>query len=70
MDVFENGFEKSWNYIVEETDKIRYPAKCNSCEKREICQTCIAAAYTETGSFDKSPNFLCKVTDELINILK
>lgn len=69
MDVFENSFIKSWNYIVEESKKILLSSDCKHCDKREVCQVCAAAAYCETGSVSKKPEYLCKLTEETIKIL-
>ena len=69
IDVFENGFSKSWNYIVQESNKIFLSSDCASCDKREVCQVCPAASYSETGSFEKKPEYLCTLTDEMIRIL-
>lgn len=68
--VFENGFEKSWDYIVEESQKITLPYSCASCEKRGVCQVCAASAYCETGDINKRPNYLCELTEEMLEILK
>ena len=70
IDVFENGFSKSWDYVVEESDKILFPSKCTSCDKRDVCQVCPAAALSENKTMDKSPSYLCELTSEFINILE
>lgn len=69
MNVFENGFIKSWKYIVEESKNIFLSSDCKLCDKREVCQVCAAAAYCETGSVSKKPEYLCKLTEETIRIL-
>ncbi|WP_455544011.1 radical SAM/SPASM domain-containing protein [Intestinibacter sp.] len=70
MDVFENGFKKSWQYIIEETDKLFLPKKCVLCDKRTVCQVCVASVYCENGNMDEAPQYLCEMTEEIINILK
>lgn len=69
-DVFENGFTKSWNYIIEKRNKILLPSDCASCEKRGVCQVCAASAHCETGSMDEKPSYLCDLTQEMLEILK
>lgn len=61
---FENGFNAAWENIKKETDRIFLNEKCLSCNLREICNMCAAAAYTETGSFDKIPEYVCTHTKE------
>ena len=64
----ESGFEKAWEYIREETVKIRTPAQCTSCPKKPVCPMCAAVCVTETGSFDKVPEYICRQTDTMIRL--
>ena len=68
--VFENRFRKSWDYIVKESNKILLPSDCASCDKRGVCQVCSASAYSETGSMYRKPEYLCRLTEEMLEILK
>ena len=70
IDVFENGFDKAWQYIVEKSQKILLPHQCATCSKRNVCQICAASAYCETGSFDKHPQYMCDYIDEILSQLK
>ena len=69
IDLKTTPFDKAWEYIREETDKIRLPKKCSTCNKREYCYICAAASYSETGSFDKAPEYLCQLTEEYVSRL-
>ena len=62
--VFEEGFEKSWEYIRQERRKIFMPQACTKCGKRAVCQVCAACACTETGSFAGKPEYMCRLTEE------
>ena len=66
----EAGFEKAWEYIREQTNKIRTPAECVSCPKSAVCPMCAAVCVTETGSFDKVPEYVCRQTDETIRLAR
>lgn len=70
IDVFEVGFAKAWQYIVEKAKEIRMPKKCSSCEKQAFCPVCAAAGLTEQGATNKAPQYLCDYTDALIETLK
>ena len=70
INLFENSFSKCWDYIIEESSKLFMPKGCVSCDKREICQVCIASVYCENGNLEKSPKYLCDLTDEMLRILK
>lgn len=60
---FRDGFEESWNHILEEVEKIRLYAKCNICKLKKNCHVCAAMIETETGSFDKKPEYVCKMEE-------
>lgn len=68
--VFEDGFKSSWEKIVQSTEKIRLSPKCNVCRLREVCQTCAACAFLESGSYDGVPDYMCRYTKETLKILK
>ena len=70
INVFKEGFDKSWKYIVEESKKLQMPSKCLSCSKREVCTVCGASAYCENGTHDKEPQYLCEYTDEILKELR
>ena len=64
---FKYGFKNSWENIKTKVSNITLSKKCNSCEKRSVCKICAASALTETGSFDKTPQYICDVTDSMID---
>ena len=62
---FEDGFEKCWDYIVKETDKIFLPKECSHCENRSQCTVCGALVIAEgQGDSRKKPEYLCGITQE------
>lgn len=61
-----DGFEAAWKQIREETAALRIPSKCAGCPKRNVCAVCAAVCVTETGRFDGVPEYVCKMTDEVI----
>ena len=70
VNAFDLRFQNAWKYIVEESDKIKVNEKCATCVKREICQTCAACAFLETGKYDGIPQYICNYTDEMLKVLK
>ena len=64
----EIGFDAAWDRIREETAGIRTPAKCVSCEYKDICGACAAVYYTETGKFDAVPEYVCQRAKEIVRI--
>lgn len=65
INVFEHGFEKSWEHTVNAVQKIITSNICASCKRRNICQTCIASAYYETGTYNGTPQYLCQYSETL-----
>ena len=59
------GFDKAWQQIKAETDKIRLPEECLSCKYAGICSVCAAMCKAETGDFGKTPQYICRMTKQL-----
>lgn len=66
----EAGFDAAWEQIRAETAKIRMPHECTGCEYRDACGVCAAVCFTETGSFDKVPCYICEKTKEQVRITR
>ncbi len=62
----EVGFRQAWETLRAETAKIKAPAECSGCPKKEVCTACAAVRVTETGSFEEVPRYLCRHTDALV----
>lgn len=65
--VFELGFQQSWERLVGEVSEIRLSPKCNVCIHREVCQSCAACAFLESGSYDGVPDYMCEYTRRTID---
>ena len=64
------GFDEAWRVILEETAKIRLPAKCAGCGKKGICNVCAAVCLAETGSSSEAPEYVCSFTDAVLDATK
>lgn len=62
--VFEEGFQKSWEALSAEVDQLLISEKCARCPRRMLCRTCAAAGLYESGSYDAVPEYLCRYTEE------
>lgn len=69
-DVLERGFAACWNDIGEAGKKIRNPDKCCRCDMRSLCMVCTAACIAETGCSDQAPDYLCEMTESLLQMLQ
>jgi len=68
--VFSNGFISAWNQITEKTAQIYLSSKCNTCTLRNVCQTCAACAFLETGKYNGTPDYMCQYTQQTLKFLK
>ncbi|MDO4555762.1 MAG: radical SAM protein [Lachnospiraceae bacterium] len=64
MEPFRDGFSKSWLQLKEEVKKIRLPIQCAECKDQELCHTCAAMIYAETGDFKEVPKYRCELVEE------
>ncbi len=62
----ELGFETAWERTKAATAAIRLPGACAVCPSKHACHVCAAMCVTETGQFDKKPEYLCQMTRETI----
>ena len=58
-DVFEVGFDASWEAVKKYAESILLPAKCRNCAAKDSCRACAAMAKTETGDYGKVPKYRC-----------
>lgn len=61
-DVFEVGFDKAWEYAKSASDAIRLAPKCAACAQKNRCKACAAMMFTETGAFDRVPEYRCQMS--------
>lgn len=69
ISLLEHSFEESWNYIVEETAKLKMYAGCFTCKKKHGCVACGAGCLTESGDMTKKPEYICAMTEEYYKLL-
>lgn len=70
-DTLSDGFLNCWQRVMAERNAIRTPAGCVDCRYRKMCPACASMYKSETGSFDKIPEYICEFSKALLeNILK
>lgn len=70
VNVFAEGFQRSWEMISAQTKEILINERCTECKYRPICNTCAAAALLETGDYEGIPEYICEYTKEFYKIMK
>ena len=57
--VFEMPFLNAWQAVKESIRNIQLPAQCAACNVKDTCRACAAMVVTESGCFDKVPQYRC-----------
>lgn len=70
QNVFTDGFDAAWSYIVEQSAKLHLSAACGKCAYHKICQVCGACTYCETGNFEDRPQYMCEYMETIVNELE
>lgn len=58
-------FREAWEELTEQTAQIRLSGTCSRCGSQDICHACAAMALAETGEFEKTPGYLCRMVNAL-----
>lgn len=69
-DILNTDVDEAWEKMIKDIDQIHLPSCCGSCEKRDVCQICAACAYCETGGFEDRPEYMCKYTEQIVDMMK
>ena len=64
--LLKTDFLKAWQRIGNICDSEKTCVTCRTCAKKMFCQSCAAACLSETGTFSGRPEYLCQVTDEML----
>ena len=70
VNLLEHSFQDCWKEIVAQSNTISYCDKCLNCDLQNICDVCPAACYTETGSTDGCPEYVCRMTHETVRLME
>lgn len=57
---FEDGFQVSWNDLLERLDRIHLPEGCATCTAKPFCFACPGVLAAETGSAEGKADWLCE----------
>ncbi len=70
VSVFKNSFEECWKQIVTGTMEKHLSEKCHNCKKNILCGRCAAAAESETGRINGTPQYYCDMANEYLKLLE
>lgn len=58
---FKYGFSNAWDMLKKDGSMIRLPSECAACDAKDVCRSCAAMVYTETGTYSKRPQYRCEL---------
>lgn len=70
VSVTDKTFLEAWKEIVEISEKLRTSSICEKCPDQQMCHSCAAMAYAETGRTEGIPTYLCKMVREMKQIAR
>lgn len=70
VSIIDKTFLEAWKEIVEISEKLRTSSICEKCPDQQMCHSCAAMAYAETGKTEGIPTYLCKMVQEMKKIAR
>lgn len=67
---FVKPFHECWSEITEAVRNTPVLSGCGGCPKRHVCNPCVAMIYGETGTVNQKAEYLCQLTDHIIDKVK
>ena len=67
---FEKDFCECWLELTDTVRTTKVLNECNKCEKKEVCNPCVAMLYAEHGDVNRKAPYMCEMTDKIIEGMK
>ena len=67
---FKKPFKECWLNLTNTVRTTKVMKECNLCEKKEVCNPCVAMLYSEHGDVNKKAPYMCEMTDLIIENIK
>lgn len=67
---FMDPFQECWSKLTECVRTTPVLKGCSGCDKREICNPCVAMIYGETGTIDQKAPYMCQLTECILKKMK
>lgn len=68
-DALHDGFKQAWEDFPYKVKLPKLNETCSKCNKKELCNCCIASRYAETGSLNGCPEYVCKDTEMIYKLI-
>ena len=63
------GFDAAWEAVRSYTNTIRLPKECRGCSLKKQCCACAASVIAETGSASIRPEYICRMTETMVQLI-
>lgn len=70
MEPFAHQFRECWLELTNTVRSTPVLKGCAGCEKRHICNPCVAMIYGETGTTDQRAPYMCRLSESIFNQMK
>lgn len=70
VDLKRAPFRESWMDLTDRVRSTPVLSGCAGCEKRELCNPCVAMIHAETGTTDEKSEYMCRLADIVIERMK
>jgi MoaA/NifB/PqqE/SkfB family radical SAM enzyme len=67
---FVQTFRECWHKLTDCVRTTPVLSGCAGCDKREICNPCVAMIYGETGTVDQKAPYMCQLAESVLRQMK
>lgn len=64
-DLKEESFDSAWQSVVKMSADMQLSGVCAGCPNSNVCHSCAAISYAETGKTSGIPTYMCRVSQEM-----
>lgn len=68
VDMTKKSFAEAWEETVTVSSGLHTSTVCEKCQNQQMCHSCAAIAYAETGTTSGIPTYLCEMMHEMRKI--
>ena len=67
---FDQPFRDCWQELTDCVRTTPVLSGCAGCDKREVCNPCVATIYGETGTTDQKAPYMCRLAETILGNMK
>lgn len=67
---FQEPFMDCWQTLTEKVRSTPVLKACSDCDRRDVCNPCVAMIYGETGTVDQKSPYMCQLAECIITKMK